>query len=59
MGNNDSRPPLGDLDIYICGNVRRYSGIISSIFTIKTRALNNTINLKNINEDYYIEGHYI
>ena len=58
MGNNDSRPPLGDLHIYICGNVRRYSGIISSIFTIKTRSLNNTINLKNINEDYYIEGHY-
>ena len=58
MGNNESRPPLGDLDIYICGNVRRHSGIISSIFTIKTSSLNNTINLKNINEDYYIEGHY-
>ena len=27
MGNNNSRPPLADLDIYICGNVERYSGI--------------------------------
>ena len=58
MGNNDSRPPLGDLDIYICGNVKRYSGIISSIFTIKNRSFNNTINLKDINENYYIEGNY-
>ena len=58
MGNNESRPPLGDLDIYICGNVRRYSGIISSIFTIKTDSLNNTIRLKEINEDYYNEGQF-
>ena len=58
MGNNNSRPPLGDLDIYICGNVARYSKIISSIFTIKTRSLNNTINLKDINEKYYKEGQY-
>jgi len=56
MGNNNSRPPLGDLDIYTCGNVARYSKIISSIFTIKTRSLNNTINLKDINEKYYKEG---
>ena len=58
MGNNESRPPLGDLDISICGNVRRYSGIISSIFTIKTDSLNNTIRLKEINEDYYNEGQF-
>ena len=58
MGNNNSRPPLGDLDIYICGNVERYSGIINSIFTIKSRSLNNTINLKGINEEYYNKGQY-
>ena len=58
MGNNNSRPPLGDLDIYICGNVERYSEIINSIFTIKSRSLNNTINLKGINEEYYNKGQY-
>jgi GTPase Era involved in 16S rRNA processing len=58
MGNNNSRPPLADLDIYICGNVERYSGIINSIFTIKSRSLNNTINLKGINEEYYNKGQY-
>ena len=58
MGNNNSRPPLGDLDIYICGNVERYSEIINSIFTIKSRSLNNTINLEGINEEYYNTGQY-
>ena len=58
MGNNDSRPPLGDLDIYISGNVKRYRKIIDSIFTIKNNSLNNTIRLKEINEDYYNEGQY-
>ena len=58
MGNNNSRPPLADLDIYICGNVERYNGIINSIFTIKSRSLNNTINLKGINEEYYNKGQY-
>ena len=58
MGNSESKPALGDLDIYICGNVRRYRDIINSIFTIKTTSLNNSIKLKQTNENYYIDGQY-
>lgn len=58
MGNNSSKPVLADLDIYICGNVRRYRRIINSIFAIKDTSLNNRIYLKEINQDYYNEGKY-
>ena len=58
MGNYSSKPALADLDIYICGNVRRYRRIINSIFAIKDTSLNNRIYLKEINQDYYNEGKY-
>ena len=58
MGNNISKPSIGDLDIYICGNLKIYLPIINSIFTIKDSSLNNWINLEKVNEKYYKEGRY-
>ena len=58
MGNNISKPSIGDLDIYICGNVKIYLPILNSIFNIKDSSFNNWIYLEKVNERYYKKGRY-
>ena len=60
MGSLNSKPPLGDLDIYFCGirhNTTNYR-IINRIFTYEDRTYNDKIKLINRDKNYYINNEY-